>query len=42
MNGRAAKEGHLENERPGLAKLQKKLGEMPEQKFPAGWLDTNI
>jgi hydroxymethylglutaryl-CoA lyase len=34
MNGRTAKEGHPEYERPGLAELKQKFGETPEQKFP--------
>lgn len=37
MNGRTAKEGHPEYERPGLPALKSKLGELPDQKFPAGW-----
>jgi hydroxymethylglutaryl-CoA lyase len=37
MNGRTAKEGHLEYERPDLPELKSKLGEAPGQKFPSGW-----
>ena len=37
MNGRTAKEGHLEYERPGLTALKSKMGELPGQKFPTGW-----
>lgn len=37
MNGRTAKEGHPEYERPGLPALKSKLGELSGQKFPTGW-----
>ncbi len=37
LNGRTAKEGHLEYARPGLAELKSKLGETQEQKLPGGW-----
>ena len=37
MNGRTAKEGHLEYERPGLPALKNKCGEVPGQKFPSDW-----
>ena len=34
INGRTLKEGHMQYARPGLAKLKKKLGEKPDQRFP--------
>ena len=35
INGRTLKEGHPKFARPGLKKLKEKLGEKPDQKFPA-------
>ena len=37
INGRTRKDGHMEFARPDLAGAKKKLGEAPEQKFPADW-----
>jgi hydroxymethylglutaryl-CoA lyase len=36
INGRTRKDGHKEFARPGLARAKEKLGEAPDQKFPAG------
>jgi len=36
-NGRTLKEGHMMYARPGLKKRKEKLGETPNQQWPAGW-----
>lgn len=37
INGRVQRAGHPEFARPGLAAAKTRLGEMPDQKFPAEW-----
>lgn len=42
INGRTLKEGHPKFGRPGLKKMKEKMGEKPDQKFPAEWGDKAV
>ena len=42
VNGRTLKEGHMKFARPGLRPLKEKLGESPDQKFPAQWEEQAV
>ena len=40
INGRTLTEGHMEYARPGLKKRKEKMGEKPDQNFPAEWAEN--